>query len=442
MVVHTCNRCKTEFNKKSNYLVHINKKKQCLIKVNDIIENVDLTAKNCENDEKNEEITAELRCNYCFQTFARKYNLKIHVDSRCKVKIEKEKNENKLLQKIEDLEKEINILKADKKSTKIINNNNTINNVEKKLDIINDNINKIRKPTPVNEQLFNIIVKKDKKIEELQSNKSKLINIIDDEKENKDEKNDNKEIIKPVSLILNDVVILSRPEDNYINATQLCQAGSKKFSHWISLDSTKELIKVLEADAGIPASALIDISKGGNNKNNQGSWVHPDLAGQLAQWISPIFALQVSKWIRTLFTNGSVDIKVIKNKDIELKTKDKKIKLLEDLCIKKQKREEYPEKNVIYMLSTEENKKNNTYIIGKAKDLKDRLGPYNKTCDHEVIYYKECKSESDMKIIEEMVLKKLDKYREKANRDRFVLPIDNDISLFKNEIDKAISYFN
>jgi hypothetical protein len=47
--------------------------------------------------------------------------------------------------------------------------------------------------------------------------------------------------------------------------------------------------------------------------------------------------------------------------------------VLENLCVKKHKREEYPEENVIYMLSTEEHKKNNTYIIGKAKDLKDRL---------------------------------------------------------------------
>jgi hypothetical protein len=38
-----------------------------------------------------------------------------------------------------------------------------------------------------------------------------------------------------------------------------------------------------------------------------------------------------------------------------------------------------------------------------------------------------------MKIIEEMVLQKLDKYREKANRDRFILPIDNDISLLKKK---------
>ena len=94
------------------------------------------------------------------------------------------------------------------------------------------------------------------------------------------------------------------------------------------------------------------------------------------------------------------------------------------------------------MLTTEEHKKNRMYIIGKAKNLTDRLTPYNKTCDHEVVYYKECKSINDMKIIEEMVLNKLDNYREKANRDRFILPFDNDIKIFTNIIDNCVSFFN
>ena len=56
-----------------------------------------------------------------------------------------------------------------------------------------------------------------------------------------------------------------------------------------------------------------------------------------------------------------------------IKLKDKRIKFLEDLCIKKQKRETYSQKNIIYMLTTEDNKKKNIYIIGKAKNLKTRL---------------------------------------------------------------------
>ena len=94
------------------------------------------------------------------------------------------------------------------------------------------------------------------------------------------------------------------------------------------------------------------------------------------------------------------------------------------------------------MLTTEDHKKNGIYIIGKATDLKDRLGTYNKTCVHEVVYYKECKSEEEMDLIEKTVLLKLSKYKEVANRDRFILPIENDISLFTNSIDNAIKFFD
>ncbi len=237
------------------------------------------------------------------------------------------------------------------------------------------------------------------------------------------------------SLKLNNVNIVSRQTDKYINATLLCQAGNKKFSHWFSLDTTKQLIKILESNAGIPALDLVQVNKGGNH---YGSWIHPDLAIQLAQWISPKFALQVSQWIRTLFTNGTVsfDIKLLE----EITTKDKKIKLLQDICVKKHKRIDYPEKNVIYVITTEDNKNKRIYIIGKSKSLKNRLSTYNKTAEHEVIYYKECGSESNMNIIEYIVLTKLEKYKERANRDRFILPIDEDISLFTNVIDLSIQF--
>ncbi len=69
------------------------------------------------------------------------------------------------------------------------------------------------------------------------------------------------------------------------------------------------------------------------------------------------------------------------------------------------------------------------------------MSTYNKTCVHEVIYYKECKSKDEMKIIEEMVIKKLDIYKEVANRDRFILPIESELSLFKDVIDKSIAFF-
>jgi hypothetical protein len=59
--------------------------------------------------------------------------------------------------------------------------------------------------------------------------------------------------------------------------------------------------------------------------------------------------------------------------------------------------------------------------MGKATNLKSRLSTYNKSCEHEVIYYKGCKTEENMCIIENIILKKLNIYREQANRNRFIL---------------------
>jgi len=41
-----------------------------------------------------------------------------------------------------------------------------------------------------------------------------------------------------------------------------------------------------------------------------------------------------------------------------------------------------------------------------------------------------------------MVLNKLNMYKEVANHDRFVLPIEKDISFFTNVIDNSIKFFN
>ena len=90
-----------------------------------------------------------------------------------------------------------------------------------------------------------------------------------------------------------DLSISVRP-DGFVNATQLCKAGKKKFNDWFQTNETKQLIQALVYNTGIPALDLIDVKKGGNHS---GSWIHPDLALQLSQWISPHFGLQVKKII-------------------------------------------------------------------------------------------------------------------------------------------------
>ena len=315
-----------------------------------------------------------------------------------------EKNEYiaKLEARLDKFESTVVTLAAEPKTTTnmVINTEN-----EKKTEI----------PIPLHEQMSSIV------IEEIKDN---------DDKEHYS------------NITLNNIVITSRPIDHYVNATQLCQAGVKKFSHWFSLETTKELINELSADGRIPPSGLVETKRGGNDKSKQGSWIHPDLSIQLAQWISPKFAIQVSKWVRALFNQGSVeiDLSLLREKERDMRIKDHRIKQLETVCLSKQRRVEYPERNVIYMLTTDDHLQRRTYIIGKAKNLTSRLSTYNKTCDHTVVHYLECKSEEDMEIAETMILSKLRDYREQANRDRFILPDDKEISFFIETIEQCVRF--
>ena len=84
--------------------------------------------------------------------------------------------------------------------------------------------------------------------------------------------------------------------DGYINATAICTASSKKMGHYLESKRTKEFLNELSSDIGIPISELLQVIKGGVPKF-QGTWVHPQVAINLAQWASPKFAVLVSKWV-------------------------------------------------------------------------------------------------------------------------------------------------
>ena len=420
---HICKICEFQYKSRQSLWNHNNK----FHKNDNNINQQDTDDKN--NNIKKQDTNDNLVCKFCNKTFS-------FIQSRWRhMKTCKKKENYNLLQKsyekINELEIKLTDLKKNNNLKSSIANNNckTINNKD-----VFDNL--------LNNHLVDIIMDKnkalgdkDKAYQELQTqnnniNSSSSTQLIQEVKVD--------DIIEPPSLTVNNIVIISRIEDNYINATQLCKAGDMNFNIWVSLYSTKEIINELAIETEFLISQLIDIKK----DNNQEIWIHPDLAIRLAQWISPKFGFQISKWIRTLFSNDTeVNIKMLKEQEKELKLKDKQIQLLKDQYIKKQQRKDYPENNVIYIVTTEDNKKKRIYIVGKAKKLKDRLGPYNKTAEHEVVYYQPCKNGEHLKIIESIVLNKMEPYREKANRDRFVLPINKELSLFTNIIENTIKFF-
>jgi hypothetical protein len=447
MVKYTCTKCKKEFNKKYNFEIHINKKFSCIqfneqIQINPDeskkIQNLDILNENIENNKN-------FSCNFCNKIFFNNSNLNKHLkNNSCKVKkLQDEEKENILLIKDEQNKKQENEIKELKEkytelqfdNKNLQKNYNKIEKSNKELENNNKNLIKSNKKLEDKINEYNTTINNNnKQINEFKNINNINNNLIKYEELTNDSDNEN----ESNNIIIDNNIIMSRETDKYINATQLCKAGNKKFSHWNSLDSTKNLISVLESEAGIPASQLIDIKKGKSVKFEQGVWLHPDLAIQLAQWINPNFALQVSKWIRTLFSKGKVNFKLIKKQEEKINRSTKKIKELEVMVLKKQKREIYHDSNVIYMLTTQDHKKRNTFIIGKATNLTDRLSTYNKTCDHEVIYYKSCENEESMNLSEKLILIKLDKYREVTNRDRFILPKGEEIKLFIDVINKYI----
>ncbi len=380
-------------------------------------------------------INNNYKCNFCNKLYSSYKSLWNHNKEFHNKNIE-HNNSNKLCDNIKkyycsicnkNFNDRSNKWKHEKKCTVNNNNNNNNNNnkieqLEEKNKILKETINELKTQPSINNQLINLIVNKTNTIEELKTK-------IDENKTN------NKSLIEinntQLIIKLNDIDVIARPGDNYINATQLCQVGDKLFNDWFNLDTTKQMLNEAVIDIGCPISQLI-------NESEKEIWIHPDLAIHLTYWVSPFFALKISKWIRSLFT---YNIKILEDKNKEIEMKDNKIKLLENLCIKKQQRKDYPEKYVIYILTTEDNKKKGIYIVGKATKLKNRLSNYNKTSEHEVVYYKSCKSEEDMNVIELMVINKLKDYKEKANRDRFILPIEKDITFFTDIIDKSIEFY-
>ena len=82
-----------------------------------------------------------------------------------------------------------------------------------------------------------------------------------------------------------------------INATEMAKPFKKRTNDFLSSKSTKELIASLSAKTGISATGLVIVNQGGNN---QGTWLHEDLAIVFAQWLSPEFYLWCNDRIKEI----------------------------------------------------------------------------------------------------------------------------------------------
>ena len=87
-----------------------------------------------------------------------------------------------------------------------------------------------------------------------------------------------------------------------VNATEMAKPFGKLVGDWLRLKTTTEFTEALSTDMQIPISALIQVVKGGNNE--QGTWMHEDVALEFARWLSPAFAIWCNKRIKELLQYG------------------------------------------------------------------------------------------------------------------------------------------
>jgi len=98
-------------------------------------------------------------------------------------------------------------------------------------------------------------------------------------------------------------IISQRVMDGYINATAMCKAAGKQMKHYNELATTKAFLSELSSVVGITTTRLV-ISISGGTPHLQGTWVHPQVAVNLAQWLSPKFAVLVSQWVMEWMSGG------------------------------------------------------------------------------------------------------------------------------------------
>jgi hypothetical protein len=119
--------------------------------------------------------------------------------------------------------------------------------------------------------------------------------------------------VEKMNRPVNGISVEQRLTDGFINGTAMCAAHNKDISDWLRTDDTFETVAVLADELGIvPISAekpnsdktrvsacypTLVVVKRGAPKAGGGTWLHPQLAIQLAQWCNKRFALQVSKWV-------------------------------------------------------------------------------------------------------------------------------------------------
>ena len=90
-----------------------------------------------------------------------------------------------------------------------------------------------------------------------------------------------------------------------VNATQMAKPFGKQPIFWLNNQSTKEFLSQLSELRNLSSADLVRVTKGGNDKKLQGTWMHEDVALEFARWLSPAFAIWCNDRIKELLLIGT-----------------------------------------------------------------------------------------------------------------------------------------
>ena len=91
-----------------------------------------------------------------------------------------------------------------------------------------------------------------------------------------------------------DIVTEIRMKDGFINATKLCKSAGKLWADYYRLKKTQAFLNEICKNIGNNIDDIINIAESGSHS---GTWVHPQVATNLALWCSVKFGAKVSLWI-------------------------------------------------------------------------------------------------------------------------------------------------
>ena len=183
MVLYACEKCNKEFNRKSSYNNHLNKKNPCDKKVNDvtnklnIIQNNPKKSKLIQNDINNDNI--KTKCPQCSKIFSTVPNLNKHLKNSCKIKKQNEIEKEQIFKKL--LEQDNTINEQKKLINSILQQNKNIlmqhENTMKENKRLAAKISKLEKSTKTQNNVIN-------SNNTTNNNTTNIINLVDFGKEN------------------------------------------------------------------------------------------------------------------------------------------------------------------------------------------------------------------------------------------------------------------